>query len=72
MIPAIGSLLKQGCREIDTLEGLRARFDFSRGLPYGWILLRGKRAQRYIRDSIKAELRWQRREAMKATAGGKN
>jgi hypothetical protein len=48
---------------IDTLEGLRARFDLSRGVPFGWRLLRGKAARRHIERGLRDEARYQKQLA---------
>ena len=39
---------------------LCAMFDLSAGVPFGWRLLKGKRARRWLRDSIRDEQRFQR------------
>jgi hypothetical protein len=57
---------------IDTLAGLRSKFDLSRGIPYGWRLLKGKAARRFIRDSLREERRYQRQQAAKNAGVGRN
>jgi hypothetical protein len=55
-----------------TLEQISAVVDLSRGVPFGWRLLRGKKAQRFLKWSMKSEARWQREQAAKEAAGGLN
>ena len=57
---------------IDTLEGLRARFDLSRGVPFGWRLLKGNAARRHIQRAIRDEARYQRQQAAKLAGIGRN
>ena len=45
---------------IGTAEMIGRPFDLSKGVPVGWRLLKGKRARRWLRDSLKHELRYQR------------
>lgn len=44
---------------IDTLEGLKRKFDLSRGVPFGWELLQGKAAQQFIEKIEYNEARYQ-------------
>jgi hypothetical protein len=57
---------------IDTLAGIKAKFDLSKGVPFGWQLLRGKRARRFLKQAWREEARYQRREAIRRAAGGNN
>lgn len=45
---------------VGTLKQIRAMFDLSNGVPFGWRLLKGKQARRWIRHSLNEELRYQR------------
>jgi len=54
---------------LGTRETLRAMFDLSKGVPYGWRLLKGKQARRFLRDSLKEELRYQRDKRARQKAG---
>jgi hypothetical protein len=45
---------------VGTRETIRRLFDFSRGVPSGWRLFKGKRARRWLKNSLKDELRYQR------------
>jgi len=55
-----------------TPDRIRSMFDLSNGVPYGWRLLKGKQAQRFMRDSLKAEQRYQREQRAKEKFGGEN
>ena len=59
-----------------TVVGTRAQIsrviDLSKGIPYGWRLLRGKKAKRFLKQSIKEEMYWRREQEMKRSAGGLN
>jgi hypothetical protein len=57
---------------VDTLEGLRARFNLSRGVPFGWRLLRGKAARRHLERGLRQEARYQKQEAAKLAGIGRN
>jgi len=57
---------------IDTLEGLQKKFNLSKGVPFGWRLLKGKKAERHIKKALKEEAQYQRHLAMKKAAGGTN
>ena len=48
---------------IDTIEGLRDKFDLSRGVPYGWRLLKGKAALRFIKRMNSEEIAYQEQQA---------
>jgi hypothetical protein len=48
---------------VDTLEGLRAKFDLSNGVPYGWRLLKGKAARKHIQRAIREERRYRQQMA---------
>jgi hypothetical protein len=52
-----------------TKETIRRMFDLSKGVPFGWRLLKGKQARRWLRDSLKAELRYQRDRKAREKAG---
>ena len=53
---------------IGTLEQLRETFDLSKGIPYGWRLLKGKKARRFLRNLGKDEARYQRDMAARKNA----
>ncbi len=55
-----------------TPERIRSMFDLSRGVPFGWRLLKGKKAERFLRDAAKWEARYQREQAAKEKFGGEN
>jgi hypothetical protein len=57
---------------VGTWEHLNSIVDLSRGVPYGWRLLRGKKAGRFLKRATKDELRWQREQAAQKAAGGLN
>ena len=57
---------------VGTWEQINAAIDLSRGIPYGWRLLRGKKARRFLRWATKHEMRWQREQAAGKAAGGVN
>jgi hypothetical protein len=57
---------------IGTLQQISATIDLSKGVPYGWRLLRGKKARRFLRWAAKHEIRWQREQAACKAAGGPN
>ena len=57
---------------VDTLEGLRRKFDLSQGIPYGWKLLRGKQAQRFLKWMVREECKYQREQEAKRRYGGNN
>lgn len=44
---------------------------FSSGVPFGWRLLKGKQARRFLEQSLKEELRYQRDRKARQKAGGK-
>ena len=44
----------------------------SRGVPFGWRLLKGKRARRFLKWSLRQEARYQREQAASKAAGGAN
>jgi hypothetical protein len=62
----------QNATIIGTMEQINAIVDLSEGVPYGWRLLRGKKARRFLKRSMKAESRWQREQAAKQATGGLN
>jgi hypothetical protein len=43
-------------------------FDLSQGVPFGWRLLKGKQAKRWIRYTIKEERRYRRDKAVRDKA----
>ena len=56
-----------------TKEQISKVVDLSKGVvPYGWRLLRGKRARRFLQWSFAEEARWRREQEMKQKAGGLN
>jgi hypothetical protein len=57
------------CTLIATPERIRAMFDLSAGLPFTWRLLKGKKARRFLRDSLKEELHFRRDRAAREKAG---
>jgi hypothetical protein len=57
---------------IDTIEGIRTRLGCSNVVPFGWRLLKGKAARRYIERSIREEARYQKHEAAKLAGIGRN
>ena len=57
---------------VGTWEQVNAVVDLSKGIPFGWRLLRGKQARRFLKRSIKAESRYQREQAASKAAGGPN
>jgi hypothetical protein len=52
-----------------TKETICKMFDLSQGVPFGWRLLKGKQARRWLRGSLKAELRYQRDKRAREKAG---
>jgi hypothetical protein len=57
---------------VDTLEGLKQRFDLSKGIPFGWGLLRGKKARRFLSRAFLEEQRYRRQKAAEHAMGGAN
>jgi hypothetical protein len=57
---------------VGTWEQLNAIVDLSKGIPYGWRLLRGEKARRFLRWATKHEIRWHREQAATKAAGGVN
>jgi hypothetical protein len=53
-------------------EQINNVFDLSKGVPFGWRLLKNKQARRFLKWSLKEEVRWQREEAAKQKFGGSN
>jgi hypothetical protein len=49
---------------------VNAVVDLSNGVPFGWRLLKGKQARRWIAHSLKEELRYQRDKALREKVGG--
>jgi hypothetical protein len=56
---------------VDTPEKLGSRFDLHR-LPYGALLLKGRRAKRFLKQCFISELRWRREQKTKVQIGGPN
>ena len=46
-----------------TPERIKSMFDLSKGVPFGWQLLKGKAARRFLRNMVRDELRYQRERA---------
>jgi len=44
---------------VGTPEQIHAMFDLSKGVPFGWRLLKGKQATRWIAQSLREEVRYQ-------------
>lgn len=57
---------------VDTIEGLRRKFDLSQGVPYGWRLIRGKAAQRFLKWMTREEMKYQREQESKRRCAGNN
>jgi len=57
---------------VGTLEHINAVVDLSKGVPFGWQLLRGKRARRFLKRAMMSEVRWPREQAALKAAGGLN
>jgi hypothetical protein len=57
---------------VGTWEQINAVVDLSRGTPYGWRLLRGKKAHRFLKCAAKHEIRYQRDHAARKATGGPN
>ena len=55
---------------VATPERIRSMLDLSHGLPFGWRLFKGKRARRFLRDSLKEEARYRRDRAAREKTGG--
>jgi hypothetical protein len=59
-----------------TIVGTRAQIsktvDLSRGVPFGWRLLRGKKARRFLKWSLAQESAWWREQQLKSKGGGLN
>jgi hypothetical protein len=53
-------------------EQVSAIVDLGKGVPYGWRLLRGKKARRFLKWTIKSEMRWLREESALKTMRGPN
>jgi hypothetical protein len=53
---------------LGTAKQIRNIFDLSQGIPFGWRLLKGKAARRWIRYSIREERRYQRDKAVRDKA----
>ena len=62
----------QSATIMGTLEQINAVVDLSRGVPFGWRLLKGKRARRFLKWSLRQEARYQREQAASKAAGGAN
>lgn len=57
---------------VGTKESISKTVDLSRGVPFGWVLLRGKKARRFLRWSIAQESAWRREQQLKSKGGGLN
>jgi hypothetical protein len=57
---------------IGTLESIKSSFDLSKGVPFGWRLLRGKQARRFLKRSLREEARYQAEQALRKAGGGDN
>ena len=68
-IGTVDPIWNEQCTIVGTPERIRGLFDLSRGLPFGWRLLKNKRARRFLRDSLREELRYQRDKRARAKAG---
>ena len=56
-----------------TKEQISKVVDVSKGVvPYGWRLLRGKKARRFLKWSMEQEALWRREQELKRKAGGLN
>ena len=56
-----------------TKEQISKVVDLSKGVvPYGWRLLRGKKARRFLKWSMEQEALWRREQELKRKAGGLN
>ena len=51
---------------------VKAVFDLSAGVPYGWRLLKNKAARRFLKWSLREEMRWQREQQAKENFAGNN
>jgi hypothetical protein len=54
---------------LGTPEKIRSMFDLSKGVPFGWKLFKGKQARRFLRYTLREELRYQRDKAAREKAG---
>jgi hypothetical protein len=54
---------------IGTQKQIRALFDLSHGVPFGWHLFKGKQALRFLKHSLKEERAYQRDKALRGKAG---
>ena len=54
---------------IGSPERIRSMFDLSRGVPWPWRLLKNKKARRFLRDSLREELRYRRDKSAREKAG---
>ena len=72
VIDAADPYWDQSTTIIGTLQQISATIDLSKGIPFGWRLLRGKKARRFLKWSMKSELGWQREQAALKTKGGSN
>jgi hypothetical protein len=62
----------QNATIIGTMEQINAIVDLSEGVPYGWRLLRGKKARRFLKRANNSGLLWQREQVAHKAAGGSN
>ena len=58
------------CTVVGTPEKIRSMFDLTKGPPFGWRLLKGEQALRFLRDAFREELRYQRDRQPREKAGG--
>jgi len=57
---------------IGSWEQISAVVDLSKGVPFSWRLLRGKKARRFLKWATKHEIRWRHEQAAIKAAGGPN
>jgi hypothetical protein len=57
---------------VDTMASLKARVDLSNGVPYGWLLLEGEAAKRFLEALKREELWYQREQEAKHRSAGNN
>jgi hypothetical protein len=53
-------------------EKIRSIFDLSRGVPFGWRLFKGKKAKRFLKWSMRQELRYQAEQRLRKAGSGAN
>jgi hypothetical protein len=54
---------------LGTAKQIRNIFDLSQGVPFGWRLLKGKQAMRWIKHSMEEERRFLRDKAARDKTG---